>query len=338
MDATTNGYLKNYVVIDGNGKVVFTDIETLEIVGEPIGSLKNIGENGIENILKIVSEKELGIMQNLDSACEFKEMCKAYMKDELLAELRSELVKKERLKKALINNEVRIVYQPQYKLTTHELVGAEALARWEDKELGIFGPGDFIPIAEKHGFINLLGRYVLIRACKQNKEWQDKGYKKIRVSVNISYSHFEKGDILKDIEDALTESGLEPKWLEIELTESKAPSNIHEQVKILRKISEMGISISIDDFGTGYSTLNYIRNFPIDGIKIDKSFMTADEDDRMLKHIVNLSREMGLYTVAEGVETIEQLDNAVRYGCDIVQGYLFGKPMGSKEMELLMKI
>ncbi|SDJ24859.1 sensor domain-containing protein [Salimicrobium halophilum] len=233
------------------------------------------------------------------------------------------------LYKALKKEEFHLVYQPQVAGNEEEVIGIEALLRWNNEELGTVSPGEFIPIAEETGLIVPIGEWVLEEACRQNKAWQDQGFPPLTVSVNLSMRQFYHTNLVSTIAEILYKTGLSARWLELEITESMA---IHadEAVAILKDLKDIGVKIAIDDFGTGYSSLSYLKKFSIDQLKIDQSFVrdiNSDSDDNdIITTIISLGHNLGLEVIAEGVETKEQLEFLKKHGCHKYQGYYFGKP------------
>lgn len=244
------------------------------------------------------------------------------------------------LYKALKNDEFHLVYQPQKSGEEEEIIGTEALLRWNSRELGSVSPGDFIPIAEETGLIVPIGEWVIKEACRQNKAWQEQGYPPIVVSVNLSMRQFYHTDLVATIAETLHETGLSPRWLELEITESMA---IHadEAVKILKELKKLGVKIAMDDFGTGYSSLSYLKKFSIDQLKIDQTFVRDvnhdSEDNDIITTIIALGRNLGLEVIAEGVETKEQLQFLKKQGCHKFQGYYFGKPQSAEMITTIMQ-
>jgi len=239
------------------------------------------------------------------------------------------------LRKALSHNELEVFYQPQMNLKDNSLIGMEALLRWNHPEKGMVSPGDFIPLAEETGLIESIGEWVLRAACAQNKSWQDAGYPPVCVSVNISARQFRRRDIVELVGSILEETGLEAQYLEMELTESIIMHDIESTITTLKGLKKMGVKLAIDDFGTGYSSLAYLKLFPIDHLKIDRSFVfniAKDTNDAAIAaSVVVLAHSMNLKVVAEGVETREQLEILREKGCDFVQGYFFSKPLSASE-------
>ncbi|MHB0976016.1 MAG: putative bifunctional diguanylate cyclase/phosphodiesterase [Candidatus Aquicultorales bacterium] len=241
------------------------------------------------------------------------------------------LVMENNLRRALENEEFVVHYQPQIEIETGEVVGVEALLRWDHPELGMLFPGDFLPVAEETGLIVPIGRWVLKSACAQNKAWLELGLPRIRMAVNLSASQFLLPNLVDDILDILSEIKLDPELLELEITESIAMKNMRLTIRTLRRLRELGIRIAIDDFGTGYSSLNYLQRFPISTLKIAKPFVrdvaTSQESAAIATTIIVLARSLGLNVIAEGVETEQQLNFLKLRHCHEMQGYLVSRPM-----------
>ncbi|MDI6812262.1 MAG: EAL domain-containing protein [Desulfitobacteriaceae bacterium] len=241
------------------------------------------------------------------------------------------------LRRALEREEFVLYYQPQYDLRDARLCGVEALVRWQHPERGLIPPGQFIPIAEDSGLILPLGEWVLRRACTQNQQWQEKGYSPIRMAVNLSARQFRQINLVRTIAQTLQATGLEPQWLDLEITESMSMENVAFSITILQQLKDMGIRISVDDFGTGFSSLSYLSRFPLDTLKIDQSFVQTiavnPDSNEIVTAIIRLARSLGLKVIAEGVETDDQLSFLRQKQCDEVQGYLLGKPVPAGEME-----
>jgi diguanylate cyclase (GGDEF)-like protein/PAS domain S-box-containing protein len=240
------------------------------------------------------------------------------------------------LRKALEKNEFLLYYQPQINIETDEVIGAEALIRWNHPEKGIISPAEFIPIAEETGLIIPIGEWALSTACMQNKKWQADGLPPITVAVNISAKQFFQSRLPEIVQKVLNETGLEPKYLEIEITESMT-LDVESAISTLFELKKIGVKISIDDFGTGYSSLNYLKRFPVDKLKIDQSFMsefTHDLNDQtIIKTIILMAQLLKLQVIAEGVETIDHVSFLLRHGCTEAQGYYFSKPVPAEEFE-----
>jgi len=241
------------------------------------------------------------------------------------------------LRHALEREEFVLLYQPRMDPRTGELVCVEALVRWMHPELGLLPPSEFIPLAEDTGLIVPLGEQVLRLACKQRSRWVEEGFPDFNVSVNLSARQFRQTDLPETIAKVLQEFGLGPEWLELEITETAAMQDIHFAALMMRVLKEMGLRIAIDDFGTGYSSLNYLKRFPIDVIKIDRSFIKGIEhepDDAAIVHaIIAMAQTMKLQVTAEGVETPEQYEYLKMLGCGEIQGYYVGRPMEPAQLE-----
>lgn len=235
------------------------------------------------------------------------------------------------LRHAIDNEEFLLHYQPRVAISGLEIVGLEALVRWHHPKLGLVPPGDFIPLAEETGLILPIGEWVLREACRQNREWQDQGFSRMRIGVNISARQFQQQHLSETVVRILEESNLEPRFLELELTESSIMSNADATIEVLSKLQTMGVAISVDDFGTGFSSLSYLKRLPIDSLKVDQSFVrelaTDPDDAALVMAIVNLAHALRLRVVAEGVETQEQLRFLRLLRCDEIQGYLISRPL-----------
>lgn len=245
------------------------------------------------------------------------------------------------LRQALTKNELRLYYQPQYSLADNQIIGVEALLRWNNPVLGMVSPVRFIPIAEETGLIVPIGEWVIKTACKQLSAWKKNGCPAIRMAVNLSARQFMRSGLEKVIGSILAEADLQAKELELELTESIIMHDGTTVVDTLAKLHEMGVGLSVDDFGTGYSSLSYIQRFPLDTLKIDRSFVrditTNAKDAEMIDSIIALGHSMNLKVLAEGVETAEQLEYLKKKGCDEVQGFYFSKAVPADEIESLFK-
>lgn len=244
------------------------------------------------------------------------------------------------LRRALENKEFIVYYQPKLNIDTKEIIGMEALIRWNHPTRGLVPPGEFIPIAEDTGLIVPIGEWVLRTACAQNKAWQDAGFPPVRVAVNLSARQFQLQNLVEIVAQILEETGLDPKWLELEITESIAMQNAEFTVNMLNGLKDMGIQLSIDDFGTGYSSLSYLKRFPINKLKIDKSFVreigTDHNNAAIASTVIVLGQSLKLGVIAEGVENEEQYQFLKEHQCDEMQGFLFGKPMPPQEFETLL--
>lgn len=246
------------------------------------------------------------------------------------------------LRRALEREEFVVHYQPQMDIGTGRIIGAEALLRWEPPGQSMVFPGDFIPVAEETGLIVPIGEWVLRRACLQKRQWHDAGrFVDMRVAVNLSARQFKQQDIVKMVSRVLEETGCSPEWLELEITESVVMESPEAAAETLHKLSGMGVCLSIDDFGTGYSSLSYLKRFPIDSLKIDKSFVrdiTIDADDAAIaKAVIALAHSLKLTVIAEGVETVAQLDFLRAQQCDLMQGYYLSRPLPVEKLENFLR-
>jgi diguanylate cyclase (GGDEF)-like protein/PAS domain S-box-containing protein len=259
-----------------------------------------------------------------------------FFDEELNKKAQYELELEINLRKALEQNQLVLFYQPQVNLETNSVYGAEALMRWVHPEKGIIPPADFIPIAEETGLIIPMGEWAIRTACQENKKWQLAGFSPIIVSVNISAKQFFQSNLVEIVKSALTETGLEPDFLELEITES-ITMDVERSISTLLELKKLGVKISIDDFGTGYSSLNYLRRLPIDKLKIDQSFIRECPHDinsnTIVRTIIVMAHLLKLQVKAEGVEKEEQVSFLLGQGCKEAQGYLFSKPIPVSEFE-----
>jgi EAL domain-containing protein (putative c-di-GMP-specific phosphodiesterase class I) len=250
------------------------------------------------------------------------------------------LILENSLHSALERQEFEVYYQPQVNITTGEITKIEALLRWRHLELGLIPPEKFIPLAE--GLIIPIGEWVLRTACAQNKAWQDAlGLPSLSVAVNLSARQFQQPNLVSIVKQILSETQLNHKYLELEITESIAMKNVELTKRTLRELHDLGISISIDDFGTGYSSLSYLKNFPIHCLKIDRSFVRDLSDDNhdaaITTAIIALAHGLKLAVVAEGVETEEQRNLLRLLDCELMQGYLFSRPLSVEDTTALLR-
>jgi diguanylate cyclase (GGDEF)-like protein/PAS domain S-box-containing protein len=259
-----------------------------------------------------------------------------FFTDEMKAGLEGRLFRQEEIRRGLREDEFLLHYQPQVSLKTGRLVGVEALVRWQHPQLGLLGPGEFVPLAEQTGLIVLLGDWVLRTACRQNKAWQQAGLSPVTVSVNVSARQFRERDWVGQVAAALAESDLAPSWLELELTESLIMQDPRQAIATMQELRDLGVHIAIDDFGTGYSNLSSLKTFPISRLKIDQSFVRglpeAVGDAAITGAVISLGHQLGLGVMAEGVETAEQMAFLRDAGCDDVQGYVIGRPLPAADL------
>lgn len=242
---------------------------------------------------------------------------------------------------AMERNEFEIWYQPQIDVRGNRIIGMEALLRWKHPSRGVIGPAEFIAVAEERGFIVVIGDWVLRKACEQVNILRARGYRDLRVAVNISPRQFREETLVARVEAALHETGIDPQMLELEITEGVAMENVELTVDVLTQLRKLGITIAIDDFGTGHSSLSYLKRFPIDALKIDRGFVEdlpdRFEDAAIVKAVIQLAHGLNLRVIAEGVERQEQLDFLKGHGCREIQGYLFGMPMRLSDFEKVLE-
>ncbi len=245
------------------------------------------------------------------------------------------------LRVALKQNEFRIYYQPQYSLATGQLIGAEALVRWQHPKLGLISPVKFIPLAESTGLIVPIGRWVLHEACAKTKSWQDAGLDISRIGVNVAGRQIQSGDMVQTVQDVLEQTGLEPQCLELEVTESFIVRQTDKAISMLEELRDLGVTLAIDDFGTGYSALSYLKRLPVNKLKIDRSFVNGiphdPDDEAITRAIIALGKSLQLQIIAEGVETEEQKEFIALEGCNEVQGYYYSPPVPEKDFVELLK-
>lgn len=263
---------------------------------------------------------------------------------EFTPELEQDMVENELLRsemsEALEKNQFELYYQPKVSFKTGQILGVEALIRWHHPTKGFVPPCDFIPLAEKTGIITKIDEWGLMTACSKCKEWQGKGLPPVKVSVNMSQAQFMATDVYSTIVNTLEQTGLDPKYLEIEVTETMAMTDVAHTVEVLSHIHQLGVSISMDDFGTGYSSLASLKAIPFDVLKIDRSLVCDVSDNetarRITGAIVAMGRALRMQVLAEGVETGEQCGLLSEIGCDLAQGYYFSKPHPASEIEALL--
>ncbi len=246
------------------------------------------------------------------------------------------LDKEEQLRRAIVNNEFFLCYQPEYDLKNEKLISVEALIRWQHPEHGLILPIDFIPLAEESGLIVPIGEWVIKTACKQIKKLHADSFSKIRVAINITSQQLKQPNIVELVENVLVENKLDPKYVEFELTENIIISSV-EIVRTVQELKKLGVGITIDDFGTGYSSLSYLKKVPLDRLKIDSSFIqnipSKTDDEVIIKAIIAFAKNLNLQVLAEGVETRDQLDFLKNQHCNEIQGYYFNKPLTIDELE-----
>lgn len=290
--------------------------------------------DGVDDIYTLFNKANLGLLMRRDNSqvSEFTSDMESRM-------VENELMRSEMLD-ALENGEFELYYQPKVSFKTNEILGVEALIRWHHPTKGFVPPCDFIPLAEQFGIITKIDEWGLLTACKQAKKWQDMGLAPVKISVNMSQVQFSRTDVYETVSNALKETGLDPHWLEIEVTETMAMTDVDRTVSVLEHIHELGVSISMDDFGTGYSSLASLKTIPFDVLKIDRSLVCdVNENDtsrRIAGAIVAMGKALKMIVLAEGVENVEQTKLLTEIGCDLAQGYYYSKPCPSGEIEKML--
>jgi EAL domain-containing protein (putative c-di-GMP-specific phosphodiesterase class I) len=244
------------------------------------------------------------------------------------------------LRKALERDEFLLHYQPQVDLRSWNIIGVEALIRWRHPERGMVSPLSFISLAEELGLIGEIGAWVLRTACRQQVAWKAKGLD-LSIAVNVSGVQFHQASLVEMITGVVKDTGADPKKLELELTESTAMQHAESAISIFRQLKTMGFRLSIDDFGTGYSSLAYLKQYPLDTLKIDRAFVkdlaAGSEHAAIALAIIAMAHGLKLHVLAEGVETQEQLEILHRHGCDAIQGYFFSQPLPCDQVEQLIR-
>ena len=245
------------------------------------------------------------------------------------------------LHRALEREEFQLYYQPQLNTKSGAIIGVEALLRWRHPQRGLIPPGQFIPLLEECGLMPRVGAWVLREACKQARAWEMQGLPPIRMAVNLSAQQFRLANLVETVRQALDDAGLAPEHLELELTESLILENAEQTIHTMHDLKKLGVGLSLDDFGTGYSSLSYLRRYPLDRIKIDQSFVRDITEHSgsaaLVRSILAMARNLGLATIAEGVETPAQLGYLRRLVCQEVQGYLFSRPLPAAELTQLRR-
>lgn len=317
--------------------------ESFEIEGHEIFITTSIGIT----IYPADSDDREILLKNADTAMYYAKSRGRNNFQFFTSEMNSRIIEKlfieSKLRHALENEEFQLYFQPQVEAETGCIVGMEALLRWVNPELGDMAPSRFIPIAEDTGLIIPIGEWVMQEACRQAMSWLEEGVPILNLSVNLSARQFHKQTIIGTISCILKETGFDPQHLELEITESVIMQDVDENIQTLRSLKELGLRLSIDDFGTGYSSLNYLKRFPIDVLKIDRSFVmdiaNDPDDSSVVSAIIALAHSLNLKVIAEGVETAEQLAFLKERGCNEMQGYYFSKPLpGHKVKDLFKKI
>ncbi|MEY4642284.1 MAG: hypothetical protein RLZZ227_2278 [Pseudomonadota bacterium] len=316
-------------------------MKPLEILGQECRVTASIGIS----VFPGDGDDEHVLMKNADIAMyqakeEGKNNFQFYAAD-LKAHTVEKLALESHLRHAVERNEFDVYYQAKVSIQTGEIRGAEALLRWHNPMLGHVSPAQFIPLSEELGLIIPIGQWVIRRACEQIRLWNRQGLPPVCISVNLSPRQFLDPELVSYIEGVLRDTGIDAARLELEITESMVMHNAERSLQKLHNIKALGIRIAIDDFGTGYSSLSQLKRFPVDTLKVDRSFIreiqTDDEDRAITQAIITMGKTLGLTVVAEGVETAEQQSFLCNHDCDEIQGYYFSKPIPCGEFEKLLR-
>lgn len=311
------------------------------VAGQPIYLRVSIGVSVLgantSSVEKLINNAETAMLySNSSSKVSFSIYC-----DYMDAKARELLSIENGLRTAVDNGEIFLAYQPKINVASNLIAGAEALVRWLHPEFGLISPVNFIPLAENSGMIVSIGEWVLRESCQQAREWHDMGFTDFKIAVNVSIRQLHEAEFLKTVESALSDSQLPPESLIIELTENMIMDNAEANIVKLQGLKSLGVNISIDDFGTGYSSLSYLQRFPLDQLKIDRSFINEIQSDLepipIVKAVISLSHDLGLSVVAEGIETAVQLQHIRALNCDEYQGFLCSKPVPALEFLQLLK-
>jgi len=337
-NVSTHKYIENYLkkICELFSKPLLLNNHELMVTPSIGISLYPEDAKDTESLLKYSGIARYDAKKDPNSSFSFykKEM------DEKLAQQRSI---ETQLRNAIARHELYLLYQPKVDVLTRQIVGAEALLRWKNPILGEVSPIQFIPIAEQTGLINPIGNWVLREACLQTLNWHQQGFTDFSIAVNVSAEQLRSGDFIGRIGQVTVDTGLDPKKLQLELTESLIMDNVEKSLLIFKMLKTMGIQIAIDDFGTGYSSLSQLKRFPVDYLKIDQSFVTnitneTSDDKAIIMTIITLAKQLGVKLIAEGVETEEQFAFLKEAGCHMVQGYLFGSPLSIEDLTRLLKL
>lgn len=285
------------------------------------------------------------VIQDAESAMNIAKKDKVqsfhFFRDDFYRQVVGKLEAVKRLKRAIRGEELVLYYQPQISVQTNELIGFEALIRWQDPQRGLVMPSDIIPLAEESGLIVEIGEWTINRACRQIRRWLDRKLIPKRVAVNLSPTQFKSQNLLETLEGIIQEYGIPPELLELEITETKAMEDPEQNIEIMKKLKDLGISFSIDDFGTGYSSLSMLRRFPLQTLKIDKSFIQdihqSEDAQSIVSAIIAMAQRMHFSTIAEGVELEEQLCILKNAGCENYQGFLRSKAVTAEEASALLQ-
>ena len=335
-DLENQSYIGNVSekILDIFKKPFIIDNHELFVTTSIGGAIYPIDGYDVETLIK---NADIAMYKAKDQGNNKFQLCTPIIKNSLVEEMKLT----DSLYRALERNELELYYQPQINIISGEIIGLEALIRWNNTKLGMVNPGDFIYIAEKTGLILPIGEWVIRSACTQNKAWQNAGILNVPIAVNLSVNQFENVKIVEQITKILKETNLDPKDLELEITENIIMKQPEYIIESLKQLKQLGVTIAIDDFGTEYSSLNYIKQLPVDKIKIDMSFIRGininHKDEAIIKVIIVLAKNLGLKVIAEGVETKQQLEFLREQMCDEVQGYYYYKPMPASQIEEIMR-
>lgn len=321
-------------------RLMATVAQPMWIAGQEVTLSTSIGiasfpDNGTD-LLKLTQSAESAVhVAKKDGRNQFQ----FFSKGQQDAVMRTLSIERE-LRHAVERQQLILHYQPQVDIQTGNLIGMEALIRWQHPEWGLVSPAQFIPIAEETGLIRDIGKWVLATATQQNARWHEEGLKIVPVAVNLSLAQFKDRHLRDDVLQALSDSNLPPQMLELELTESVAMADSDYTIATIDGLKRLGVALSIDDFGTGYSSLSYLKRYSVDKLKIDQSFVRGlhfdTHDEAIVRTVITLARSLGLKTIAEGVETAEQLQFLSENGCDEYQGYLFSRPVAAEALAALL--
>lgn len=314
--------------------------EPLIVNGKSVFVKASVGIVGVEDdtidALSLLSEAETA----MGHARQRGENVYTFYATEMDTCARQRITLEDGLRTAIDDNEIFLVYQPKLDLTSNTITGAEALVRWNHPTRGLVSPADFISLAEDSGQIVSIGKWVMRESCLQAKRWIDAGLPNFKIAVNVSIRQLHESSFIDTVEEILDETGLAAASLIIELTENMIMENAETNVGKLQRLRDIGVGLSIDDFGTGYSSLAYLQRFPVDQVKIDRSFVSeivdVDSEVPIVKAIVSLAHDLGMAVVAEGVETRLQLDRLTSLGCEECQGYLISRPVVAEQFVALM--
>ncbi len=326
--------------VEDAGHVATKILRALEVPYEIAGRTLHITASIGIALYPIDGEDADGLLRDADiamySAKSAGRNTYQYFTPELREQTSERLFLIDGLRRALDSGrELNLLYQPYVDMATGSVLGVEALARWNHPQLGLVYPNRFVPVAEETDLIIPMGEWVLHEACRQLKEWHDEGVPEISVSVNVSSRQLRRGNLVESVEAAVHAAGLDPKFLEIELTEGTLGDDTELARRTLERLRNLGVNVSIDDFGTGYSSLSYLQHFPIDKLKIDKSFVNEVSDttsSALPAAIIGLAKSLGLDVIAEGVETAEQMRQLAELGCYKMQGFLFSRPLSATDV------